>query len=68
MYNYGRNLNPSLWAWGSGPKPNGYSKFDDGMCFSSNFGGKSVGINSSHCSTVERLYAWEKKLYQEVKV
>ncbi|KAH0969165.1 hypothetical protein GBA52_028977 [Prunus armeniaca] len=24
-------------------------------------------VSSSHCSTVERLYAWEKKLYQEVK-
>lgn len=23
---------------------------------------------SSHCSTAERLYAWEKKLFQEVKV
>jgi hypothetical protein len=22
----------------------------------------------SHCSTVERLYAWEKKLFIEVKV
>lgn len=25
-------------------------------------------LNGSHCSTVERLYAWEKKLYLEVKV
>lgn len=25
-------------------------------------------ISGSHCSTVERLYAWEKKLCQEVKV
>lgn len=34
--------------------------------------GSGVGeegvVSSSHCSTVERLYAWEKKLYQEVKV
>ena len=29
--------------------------------------GASV-LSSSHCSTIERLYAWEKKLYQEVKV
>lgn len=26
------------------------------------------GFGTSHCGTVERLYAWEKKLYQEVKV
>ena len=25
-------------------------------------------VNGSHCSTVERLYAWEKKLFEEVKV
>lgn len=34
-------------------------------------GGGNVGASvhrSSHCSTIERLYAWEKKLYQEVKV
>lgn len=35
----------------------------------SNFAGGGPNIiNSSHCSTVERLYAWEKKLYEEVKV
>lgn len=35
----------------------------------SNLGGGGPNmINSSHCSTVERLYAWEKKLYEEVKV
>ncbi|OMO83512.1 hypothetical protein COLO4_22458 [Corchorus olitorius] len=30
-----------------------------------NLGASVVG--TSHCSTIERLYAWEKKLYQEVK-
>lgn len=25
-------------------------------------------VNRSHCSTIERLYAWEKKLHKEVKV
>ncbi|KAL6993418.1 Protein ALTERED PHOSPHATE STARVATION RESPONSE 1 [Sarracenia purpurea var. burkii] len=31
-----------------------------------NVGGGDV-ITGSHCSTVEKLYAWEKKLYLEVK-
>ena len=66
VYNYGWSLSPSLWAWGSSPKPNGFGKLSEEIpgC---NFGGKDV-ISGSHCSTVERLYAWEKKLYNEVKV
>ena len=31
-------------------------------------GGGIISGSGSHCSTVERLYAWEKKLFQEVKV
>lgn len=27
-----------------------------------------MNASNGHCSTVERLYAWEKKLFQEVKV
>lgn len=34
----------------------------------STIGGGDGLISGSHCSTVERLYAWEKKLYEEVKV
>lgn len=56
VHSYGWSLSPSLWAWGSSPKLNGGA-----------FGVNGVG-SVGHCSTVERLYAWEKKLYQEVKV
>lgn len=66
VYNYGCNLTPSLWAWGLSPKSNGFGNLGEQMT-----GGNITGcINGvgSHCSTVERLYAWEKKLYQEVKV
>ncbi|KAF7809636.1 Nitrate regulatory gene2 protein [Senna tora] len=69
VYNYGwSSLSPSLWAWGSSPKFNGFGKFSEEISVS-NFGGKAIGgvSGGSHCSTVERLYAWEKKLYQEVK-
>lgn len=68
VYNYGWGLSPSLWAWGSNPtKPNGFGKFGQEISVS-NFVAKDVGNGGSHCSTVERLYAWEKRLYQEVKV
>ncbi|GLT44548.1 hypothetical protein SLA2020_184360 [Shorea laevis] len=68
VYNYGCNLNPTLWPWSSSLKLDGCGKLGDER-FGSNLagsGGAAVG-DSSHCSTVERLYAWEKKLYQEVK-
>ncbi|GAV64833.1 Ras domain-containing protein/DUF632 domain-containing protein/DUF630 domain-containing protein [Cephalotus follicularis] len=67
VYNYGCSLNPSLWTWGSSPKLNGFGKLGEEMI------GSNVGVGvggvmcGSHCSTVERLYAWEKKLFQEVK-
>lgn len=56
------NLSPSLWTRGcTSPKSNGFSRMS-----AQNFGnGRSV--YGSHCSTAERLYAWEKKLYKEVK-
>ncbi|KAJ9172665.1 hypothetical protein P3X46_015879 [Hevea brasiliensis] len=60
VYDHGCNLtSPSLWTWGSSPKMNGFGKMGEEIV------GSTVGI--SHCSTVERLYAWEKKLFQEVK-
>ncbi|GLT82621.1 hypothetical protein SLE2022_009820 [Rubroshorea leprosula] len=68
VYNYGCNLNPTLWPWSSSLKLDGCGKLGDER-FGSNLGGSggaAVG-SRSHCSTVERLYAWEKKLYQEVK-
>uniref|UniRef100_A0A2C9WKZ7 DUF632 domain-containing protein n=1 Tax=Manihot esculenta TaxID=3983 RepID=A0A2C9WKZ7_MANES len=60
IYDYGCNLtNPSSWTWSSSQKMDGFGKM----------GGEMVGSTegTSHCSTVERLYAWEKKLLQEVK-
>lgn len=62
-------MSPSLWTWGSSsPKLKGYGKMGDELVKSNLGGGGENIINSSHCSTVERLYAWEKKLYEEVKV
>ncbi|KAK7360236.1 hypothetical protein VNO77_02219 [Canavalia gladiata] len=60
-YGYGCSLSPSLWSWGSSPK----------LCEKStvpvaSFGALG-GVSGNHCSTVERLYTWEKKLCQEVK-
>ncbi|KAL6220719.1 hypothetical protein ACLB2K_008475 [Fragaria x ananassa] len=71
VYNHGCNLStPSTWAWGSSPKLNVFGKMGcDEMVLShlgSEIGSDGV-VHSSHCSTVERLYAWEKKLFQEVK-
>jgi hypothetical protein len=67
VYNYGFNLSPSLWTWGSSPKSNGFRKFGEEM-IGTGVGGGSVVCSDSHCSTVERLFAWEKKLCEEVKV
>ncbi|CAN6698812.1 unnamed protein product [Malus baccata var. baccata] len=71
VYDHGCNLSPSLWTWGSSSqKFGGFGKMGcDEMVLNQVGGGVGdEGVaNSSHCSTVERLYAWEKKLYQEVK-
>ncbi|TKY70322.1 hypothetical protein E2542_SST06612 [Spatholobus suberectus] len=67
VHSYGWSLSPSMWAWGSSPKQNGFGKLAEGTPVSvGTFGANGVG-SVGHCSTVERLYAWEKKLYQEVK-
>ncbi|KAJ7953151.1 Protein of unknown function (DUF630) Protein of unknown function (DUF632) [Quillaja saponaria] len=65
VYNYGWSLSPSLWGWGSNPKLNGFGKLGEEFS-GSNLGDKGIE-SGGHCSTVERLYAWEKKLFQEVK-
>ncbi|XP_044470376.1 protein ALTERED PHOSPHATE STARVATION RESPONSE 1-like [Mangifera indica] len=60
VYNYGFSLSPTLWTWGSSPK------FDTfGSCLREQVVGNNGGVG--HSSTIERLYAWEKKLYEEVK-
>ncbi|KAJ0803383.1 hypothetical protein HanOQP8_Chr00c544g0838841 [Helianthus annuus] len=60
VHGYGKNLSP---LFSSTSKLNVFVKF--GCDDTSGVGAISGG--SSHCSTVERLYTWEKKLYQEVK-
>ncbi|XP_073137853.1 uncharacterized protein [Henckelia pumila] len=43
------------------------SKYDEGYESSSDFSEESYMFSESHQSTLNRLYAWEKKLYQEVR-
>lgn len=66
VYGYGKSLSPLLWtSWGTCQKLEGFGKPGEEMV-GRNFGGGDF-IRGSHCSTVEKLYAWEKKLYSEVK-
>ncbi|KAL7615434.1 protein ALTERED PHOSPHATE STARVATION RESPONSE 1 [Lactuca sativa] len=66
VHGYGKNLSPLFSSWSSSQKLNMFGKFGcDDMAGVSAIGGGL--ISGSHCSTVERLYAWEKKLCQEVK-
>ncbi|XVF15945.1 hypothetical protein REPUB_Repub09cG0199600 [Reevesia pubescens] len=65
VYNYGCNLTtPTTWTWNWNQKMEGIGNLGEDR-----IGGNvnSNVLSSSHCSTIERLYAWEKKLYQEVK-
>ncbi|XP_022751472.1 nitrate regulatory gene2 protein-like [Durio zibethinus] len=64
VYNYGCNLTPTTWTWNWNPKREGIGKLGEDRI------GGNIGasvLSGGHCSTIERLYAWEKKLYQEVK-
>ncbi|KAK4792522.1 hypothetical protein SAY86_022957 [Trapa natans] len=63
VYDNGCNLSPSIWSLGCSSQ--GWGSFNDDK-LRSNFSG-GLSSNGSHCFTAERLYAWEKKLYQEVK-
>jgi len=65
VYNYGCNLTPTTWAWNWNQKMEGMGKLGEDR-IGGNVGGGV--LSTGHCSTIERLYAWEKKLYQEVKV
>ncbi|XVF62208.1 hypothetical protein PTKIN_Ptkin08bG0198900 [Pterospermum kingtungense] len=64
VYNYGCNLTPTTWTWNWNTKMEEIGKFGEDKIGEN--GGCNVH-NSSHCSTIERLYAWEQRLYQEVK-
>nr|DAD46777.1 TPA_asm: hypothetical protein HUJ06_016714 [Nelumbo nucifera] len=65
VYNYGRSLSPLIWTRGSNSKSSSFGRLGEEII------GVDIGSggfpSTSHSSTVERLYAWEKKLYQEVK-
>ncbi|KAK8653093.1 hypothetical protein V6N13_127108 [Hibiscus sabdariffa] len=64
VYNYGCNLTPTTWTWNWNQKLEGTGKLGE----KNSVGNACASVlSSSHCSTIERLYAWEKKLYQEVK-
>uniref|UniRef100_A0A0A9DSZ8 DUF632 domain-containing protein n=1 Tax=Arundo donax TaxID=35708 RepID=A0A0A9DSZ8_ARUDO len=71
VLSYSKNLKPTGWSWGGGgggygKGSNGFSRFgrgDGGMAMGNGGGGGML----SHSSTVEKLYAWEKKLFLEVK-
>lgn len=73
VLSYSKSLKPAGWSWGGGgggyvKGTNSFSRFgrgDEGMAMAGNSGGSGI---LSHSSTVERLYAWEKKLFLEVKV
>ncbi|XP_022775437.1 nitrate regulatory gene2 protein-like [Durio zibethinus] len=64
VYNYGCNPTPTTWTWNWNPKMEGIGTLGEDR-IGGNVGGRV--LSSSHCSSIERLYAWEKKLYQEVK-
>lgn len=66
MYNCSKNLSPTAWAWRSNSKSSSFGRLGKEM-FASDVIVSGVAT-SSHSSTLERLYAWEKKLFEEVKV
>lgn len=47
---------------------NSSSSKDEAYESSSDFSEESCTFSGSHQSTLDKLYAWEKKLYQEVRV
>ncbi|KAL9661125.1 hypothetical protein QQ045_025945 [Rhodiola kirilowii] len=64
---YQRCLSPLSWTCNSYSKLNAFAKCGDEVVGFDASGGSVLGISSSHSCTLERLYAWEKKLFAEVK-
>ncbi|KAK4368149.1 hypothetical protein RND71_011941 [Anisodus tanguticus] len=58
-------MSPFSWSFGGSSRWNGIGRFCDEPMNKAINGANNA--KASHCSTVERLYAWEKKLYLEVK-
>lgn len=46
----------------------GVNSVDDGEDVANNLFDNFCMVSGSHASTLDRLYVWEKKLYDEVKV
>ncbi|CAL9074449.1 unnamed protein product [Musa textilis] len=72
MHAYGMNLRHLHWSWRSNSKASGgitrFGRYRDEMGRGIGSGDGGVGSgHMSHTSTMEKLYAWEKKLYLEVK-
>lgn len=67
VYSCGKSSNPLWCPWVSNSKLNGFGRLCEEMVVTDIAGGGIISGSGSHCSTVERLYAWEKKLFQEVK-
>ncbi|MQM11079.1 hypothetical protein Taro_043978 [Colocasia esculenta] len=61
---YGKTLSPLRWPWGKSNQFCGFERLREGTMMGRDM---VLGGVVSHCSTVEKLYAWEKKLYLEVK-
>ncbi|OAY77679.1 hypothetical protein ACMD2_06499, partial [Ananas comosus] len=59
VFSYGKSLNPLVWSKSSNSMCGGFTRISNG-------GGFGVA-SATHSSTVEKLYAWERKLYLEVK-
>ncbi|KAK4490485.1 hypothetical protein RD792_001162 [Penstemon davidsonii] len=66
-YGHGKSFGPLLWTLGSeSSRWNAFGKYCEDP-IANNVPCMGVESKTTHCSTVERLYAWEKKLYQDVK-
>ncbi|KAL5706459.1 Protein ALTERED PHOSPHATE STARVATION RESPONSE 1 [Ranunculus cassubicifolius] len=65
VYNCSKNLSPTAWTWRSNSKSSSFGRLGKEMFVSDVIVGDVA--TTSHSSTLERLYAWEKKLFEEVK-
>ncbi|KAI0493989.1 hypothetical protein KFK09_024120 [Dendrobium nobile] len=59
MSSYCKSFNPLIRSWSSSPRAAALTSFRDS---------REEMSRVSHSCTIEKLYAWEKKLYLEVKI
>ncbi|MQL97670.1 hypothetical protein Taro_030380 [Colocasia esculenta] len=67
IYDSAREISMMLEASKSQYSSNSHELTDVGYETSSDFSEESCMMSGSHQSTLDRLYEWEKKLYEEVK-